>query len=391
MAIELELPGDKSLAHRYLIFDYLSGSRSTLSNLPKGKDVVNTKSCLESIRKQEPILDCGNSGTTARHLCGILTGIKGNWTLTGDQSLQSRPMDRIIDPLIGAGAQIDTVTKKLPLKISGTPLNPFNYELPVASAQVKSTLLMAGLIHKIPVKLTGKIQSRDHTEIFIKDQGLNIEISNKEILLDDTLKNLKPFEVTIPGDPSSAAFLIIKRILTPGDDLVLKNLLLNPTRTYYLKILKEMGCSIRFENQRNQLGEKVGDVLIQYRDLSELKNLSEISMASLFIDEIPALSLLITQLSGDCVIKQVQELEVKESNRITELHRMYKDFGIQKNLEYQNGDMKIFGDQSLQPKGFESVDHRLQMTAALLDPENIKDSIKVSYPEFEDHIALLNS
>ncbi len=386
MTIELEVPGDKSLAHRYLIFDFLSGSRSNLYNLPLGEDVLHTKYCLERIKQKKGDLYCGNSGTTARLLAGLLTGIEGKWKLSGDDSLSARPMNRVANPLKNVGAKI--IGDKLPLTIESSKLQPIEYKLPIASAQIKSCLLLAGLVQGIPVKLTGKVHSRDHTEIFLEEQNLKIRRTANKIILNDSSKNLKPFDVIIPGDPSSAAFLIIRRILTPGDDLIFKNILLNPARIYYLEILKAIGCLVRVENEKVLLGEKVGDIIVKHREFSELKNIPEISNSSFFIDEIPALSLLMTQISGNCIIKDVEELKVKETDRIEELKKMYQSFKIQKNLEYQDGDLIINGEQSLSRNDFESTDHRIQMTAALIGSK-FNQSINVSFPEFPNLLKKL--
>ena len=382
MARTIQLKGDKSLSHRYLIFQALTQAKCQLENLSDCADVRATQLALKQLHAPpfsgSHKIHCGNSGTTLRLLTGLLHGFSGNYEFTGDQSLLKRPMERIHVPLqkIAAGSK--------------------NYRLPIASAQVKSALLLYALTQNIPLSLTGEIHSRDHTEIFLEQQNLNFTRNKEQIFIHDTYNNLRSFKSTVPGDISSAAFLILNRLLHPGDELVLSNVLLNPTRAAYLDVLKEMQAAIETTKHRIENGELLGDIIVNHRPLSALNKIKRITKDQIpfLIDELPMLVTLLSHLEGETVIESVQELKVKESNRITELQRMLAADALQ-----VAGPDLIIRQAKDMAKEFQSQDHRLEMSflagvkreqrQAVLANYRQHEVLAVSYPGFLSDLSLL--
>ncbi len=410
--IKFNLKGDKSLSHRYLILSSLSRSNCRIKNLAMGQDVLSTKKILEKLgmefeTREETLitdnseaysinpdvpLNCGNSGTTMRVLAGVLAAKNINCILIGDTSLSRRPMGRIINPLEKLGAKIFSNNDKAPLKIfdSQIELKENFIELDKPSAQVKSSLLFFSLISGIHLKLNGRIDSRDHTELSFKNLGANITIHQNHIELLPS-NNLNSFEVNIPGDISSAMFLIVFAILKENSHLYLEHVLINPTRSKSLEILKKMGADITLHHQTNELGEQVADIEVKYTE--NLKNLDLISKDDLpfIIDEIPILSLLFSKASGLVTIENPEELRLKESDRLESILQMIPSSKLEKS------NLVIKGDNLLNVRSIQSEDHRILLTEKIyqLINENFKitkeekEIISISFPEFFDFLEKL--
>ena len=284
----LTLPGDKSISHRSVMLAALSDQRSKIKNLSNGKDVKSTISCLKNCgidieyssgsyfvnggRFKQPITDlnCGNSGTTMRLLIGLLAGQGINANFVGDKSLSSRPMQRIIDPLNKMGLNIKSNKTMPPIRISKSKLKGIDYVMPIASAQLKSSILLAALGAKTNTTIKESIVSRDHTEIMLKNIGVNLYRKGGSISVEPCKKFL-PQNISVPADPSTAAFFIGAAVLIPRSKLLITNLLLNETRIGFLRALEKMGCSFNYHNIRNESGEKIGDLEVRYHKYSVLK------------------------------------------------------------------------------------------------------------------------
>ncbi len=409
--IELTIDGDKSLSHRYLLFSSLIGTQCKIRNLNKGRDVATTLRVLTKLgmhfektdqylitdssyaysKDLHVPLNCENSGTTMRLLAGILAAKEISTKLIGDASLSKRPMKRIIKPLNSLGARIKSKQGMPPLGIFPPIITHKSHliELEIASAQVKSSVLLFAYLKGLEVNIKGKILSRDHTEILLKQLGADLYINQGEIQLHPS-SALNDFEVKVPGDFSSAMFLIVYRLLVPGKTLSLKNILLNPTRSYSLDLLKEMGANIKVENEKFVLGEKCGDLQIDYStNLHNLKSIGSDKIA-LIIDEIPILSLLFSRSKGSVELEQVQELKFKESNRLSEITQIFPAASIEGN------NLKIIGDYQKFTK-IQSIDHRILMTQIIAQAiesvsqveHNELKNIEISYPDFMNHLLLL--
>jgi 3-phosphoshikimate 1-carboxyvinyltransferase len=380
----LELPGDKSISHRAVIFSSLAKGNSAIRNLSDGLDVYSTISCFKSLgvdfegdensltvngrglfglKKPSTELNCGNSGTTARLISGILAMQKFESTIIGDKYLSKRPMKRIIAPLQKMGANIKySENMNIPLTfIPSQKLCSIKYELPEASAQVKSAVLLAGLHLKESTSVIEKVQSRDHTERML---NLNSKKSDTgtEIF---TSKNYypDPAEYFIPSDLSTASFFIVLTLLTPNSELKIKNVSLNNTRTGVLEVLKTMGAKIEIENEYKSVNEPYGDLLIKS---SKLKNITiPQKLIPNIIDEIPVLSVAGLFAEGDFVIRNAKELRVKESDRLNSLCYNYAQLGLEVE-EYEDG-FSIKEEIKNNHPFFESFnDHRIAMTFGLL-------------------------
>ncbi|MCB9092274.1 MAG: 3-phosphoshikimate 1-carboxyvinyltransferase [Halobacteriovoraceae bacterium] len=424
---ELNLPGDKSLTHRYLLFAALASGTSVLENFPESDDCLRTLSILERLKihyrslGQQTIeidgnpkfihktyppfsFDCGNSGTTMRLFCAILASLQGQWTLTGDQSLLARPMDRIVDPLIALGHHIVLANAPHPpVHIEGkkTAIEKLHYSLPMASAQLKTALLFYALINEIPASLGGHIESRDHTEVFLKSQDFAIQRNEKQLNLNDTYKNLKAFKVKTPSDPSSAAFFIGVRLLTPGEKFKINHLLHNPTRSFYIDLLIAMGASLELKNKRNVLGETVVDLEVHYSEnLNHQFHIQTHQIASL-IDELPFLIVLFALTPGESIIEGVNELKHKESNRLESTRELLSCFGLEESLHISHDSVRVTNSSrrnSLQlKKHFTSKDHRMLMLRTLLEkiakvPSQFREeeisSLNTSLPNFTHYLKI---
>jgi 3-phosphoshikimate 1-carboxyvinyltransferase len=379
---ELTLPGDKSISHRAVIFSSMADGKSLIKNLSKGEDVNTTIRCFRHLgieiqkEKNETIifgrgvkgfnksvssLDCGNSGTTARLIAGLLSAQDFESTLTGDESLSKRPMDRVIVPLKQMGAKIESNNNNLPLKIFPSVLNQINYELPIPSAQIKSSVILAGLHCDGTTSIVEKIPSRNHTENML---GLDIKKSATGNTILVSGKNYPvPAEYFIPSDVSSAAFFVVLALLTKGSSLIIKNVSLNETRKGYLKILEAMGAKMNYEKIKVSSGEVYGDIIVQSSSLKNIEIPEEIIPN--IIDEIPILSVAGLFAEGNFSIRGAGELRKKESDRINSICTNYKMSGL--NVEEFEDGFNVSGKIKLKEIVFESFnDHRIAMAFSIL-------------------------
>ncbi len=409
----ITVPGDKSISHRSIIFGSLAEGESIIKGLLESEDCLNTIRAfqkmnvdiqktaqhnykikgvgLRGLREPDNIIDCGNSGTTMRLLTGLLAAQNYYTVLSGDCSLLSRPMDRVILPLKEMGASIwGRNDKYAPLSIKGSQLKGLKYTLPVASAQVKSALLLAGLYADGDVELKEPGFSRDHTERMLKSFGIKLDIVENKILLKNNAEHkLQSHSINIPGDISSAAFLIAGSLITNNSELLIKNVGINPTRSGFLKVLKEMKADIEILNQRQVSSEPTADILVKSSSLEGIKISG--SIIPTLIDEIPIIAVLATQAEGPTEIRDAHELRVKESDRINTIVQNLSKMGAV--IRPLPDGMVITGPTSL--KGnlvLESFnDHRIAMSLIIAGmvaegKNTIKniESVNTSFPGFSD-------
>ncbi|HXE84393.1 MAG TPA: 3-phosphoshikimate 1-carboxyvinyltransferase [Gemmatimonadales bacterium] len=400
-------PGDKSISHRVLMLAALAKGKSELAGLLTGEDVKSTARVLRQLgadvstiketkvtvsgaRLTAPSarLNCGNSGTTARLMLGILAGQRFTATLTGDASLRKRPMRRVTEPLKEMGARIRESGDGLPLTIHGGRLRGLTYTSPVASAQVKSAILFAALTGHVGVTIREPYRSRDHTERLFTHLGLDIHERGGAIVFDPPNRStaIPPLSLAVPGDPSSAAFLVGAAILADGGELTIENVGVNPTRTGFLVVLERMGAHVDRVNLRDAGGEPVADLLVRPAALRS----TEVSAAEIptLVDEVPVLAVLASRARGSTVFREVGELRVKESNRLELIASNLRAVGV--TAEAQGNDLHVEGTERAPRGKVETAkDHRLAMAFAVLgtvDGAQIKlsetQSVKISYPNF---------
>jgi len=407
------IPGDKSISHRGLILGALAAGTSEVVDILEGEDVQSTARCLKELGvgiskignrtliegigergflTPKNVLDCGNSGTTMRVMMGVLAGRDLTATLTGDASLVKRPMKRVSEPLMKMGAQFKlTQDNFAPLTVTGTQLHAVDYELKIASAQIKTAILMAALCADGATKITGEIGSRDHTERLLPHFGCAIEVSDQSIRLRGGQK-LKANKVEVPSDPSTAAFWIGAASLIPGSVLELENISLNPTRIGFIYALQKMGASIEIKIVK-ELPEPVGTVRVLAAQLRGIKITKE-QVPSL-IDELPLLAVLATQAHGVTEVRGAEELRVKESDRIEMVATNLRAMGIE--IETFDDGFKIIGPQKLTGAEIQSDhDHRIAMAfsvaALVADQETVihdAECVAVSYPRFYETLEEL--
>lgn len=408
---EIIPPPDKSISHRAIMFASLAKGTSKIKNFLWAKDPISSLNSmkslgvdievteaseivvygkgLHSLKEPDDIIDCGNSGTTIRLLSGILAGQPFLSILTGDESLRQRPMKRIIKPLSMMGADIlgRKENSLPPLVIKGGSLKGINYEMPIASAQVKSCILLAGLYAEGETKLVEPHRSRDHTEKMLKSMGADIDINGNIVKITTQRKELNPFEITVPGDFSSAAFFIAGATLLKDSEVIIRNVCLNETRTGFLDVLNRMGGNIEILDQRTQAGEPVGDLRVT--SSQELRSvIVEGDIIPRLIDEFPILCILATQAEGKTVIKDAKDLRAKESDRIRAMTTELKKLGISIE-EFEDG-VEIHGPCKIKANEVYSYkDHRIAMSlsiAGLLADGETKiidaDCVDISFPEF---------
>lgn len=411
----IKLPGDKSISHRAALFAAMANGETKIENFASSADCASTLDCLRKlgveIRRENSTvwisgrgkngfrapaenLDCGNSGTTVRLLSGILAGQNFESVLTGDESLSKRPMKRVIDPLINMGAKIETENNCLPMKITGkSPLASIVYELPVASAQVKSCVLLAGMLAKGKTEVIETVTTRNHTENMLKFFGAELEESFTENVHRISISgdsNLIAQNFSVPSDVSSAAFFLVAASCLPDSDLTLKNVGLNPTRRAVVDVLQEFGANIEVLNEREVCSEIVGDLHVRGNKTlvsKSLLNKIEGDIIANLIDEIPVLAIFGTQVEQGLKIRGAQELRVKESDRIAATVENLKRMGASVE-EFPDG----FKIEKSNLKGAEIDsygDHRIAMAfavAALFATGETKingaESAAVSFPEF---------
>lgn len=382
-----ELIGDKSISHRAVMFSSISKGHNKISNFLMGEDCLSTISCfrkmgvdiqidgkdvyvkgngLYGLKRPEDILDVGNSGTTIRLMMGILAGNKFNATLIGDNSIAKRPMKRVTDPLrlMGCNIEGNDDANYTPIKIYGGNLKAIDYHMPVASAQVKSALILASLYANDTSFIYEKIKSRNHTEIMLKSFGADINVENLKISV-NPVNELFSQDIYVPGDISSAAFIIVSALITEGSEVVIKNVGLNETRTGIIDVVKNMNGNIEIINERLVGGELVGDLLVKYtKDLCATT--IDKNIIPRLIDEIPVIAILATQAEGTTIIKDAQELKVKESNRIKAMVENLKILSA--DIEELEDGMIIKGKNKLNGGKIETFkDHRIAMAFSTLN------------------------
>ena len=402
------IPGDKSVSHRSIMFGSLALGKTTVRNFLQSEDCLSTmdsfrKMGIKIIRKGNKVtvfgkglhglkapkttLNANNSGTTMRLMLGILAGQKFSAKITGDKTLCRRPMRRVGDPLRLMGAKIDGRDNGnfAPLSITGGELKGINFKSKVASAQVKSAILLAGLYAKGTTCVTEPTKSRDHTERMLKYFGVKLLVKGNKVCIKSG-QQLKAQAVEVPGDISSAAFFVIAGLITPNSKLLIKNVGINPTRIGILEALKKMGAKIKVVNRRNMKFEPAADLIVE---TSKLKGtVIGGKIIPRLIDEIPVLAVAAAMAKGKTIFKDAGELRVKESDRIKTLCTEINKFGV-KTKEFKDGFI-VYGDSK--PKGATSVnygDHRIAMSMAVLGlvakgKTILKDTacIKTSFPGF---------
>jgi len=405
----LRMPGDKGISHRALIVAALARGTSRVTRLAPGDDVVHTRRALadlgvamraegdevvvdgagvDALRSASAEIDCGNSGTTMRMLAGLLAGRPFESTLTGDASLSSRPMERVVAPLRVLGADIDTGPNgRPPLTIRGGRLTAGRVEPEVASGQVKTALILAGLQADGTTEVVEPAASRDHTERMLEALGAPIERVDERTVRVQRGEP-KPFELEVPGDPSSAAFFVVAALVTPGSDLVLEDMLLNPGRIGFIDVLRDMGAQIDVRAQGERLGEPVGELAITSSALSA----STITCEESIIDEVPALAVAAAFADGVTEIRNAAELRVKESDRIATMEQELGQLGVA--IEATGDGLRIRGGTPRPGIVKSHGDHRVAMAAAIagnaLDGESRVrgwKAVAVSYPEFAADLA----
>jgi 3-phosphoshikimate 1-carboxyvinyltransferase len=409
---EFEIASDKSISHRSVMFALLSNGESKIKNFLEAEDTQNSLKIIEKLgakvqqengeirikssgKAEEPddVLDCGNSGTGIRLFAGLLSSQKGSFILTGDKYLRRRPMKRVTKPLRDVGAFLDGRNDGdlAPLFIRGGEIKHFNYQSPIASAQVKSALILASLFGDKPSTYSEPELSRDHTERMLRGMGVNIEnISETEIRIEPIDKPLQPLNITIPTDPSSAFFFAIAAAIVPNSRVTFKNMLLNKTRIEAFKVLQKMGTKVEFI-ERDRKYEEIGDIVVEY---SPLKGVEISENISWLIDEIPALAIAMSVASGESIVKNAEELRVKESDRIDAIVKNLQRCGVEVE-EFRDG-FKIVGGE-IQPAVIDSFgDHRIAMSfslAGLLVGMRIEDieGVNTSFPNFFDILGEFTS
>ncbi len=410
---EITVPGDKSISHRSIMFGALANGTTVVTNFLQGADCISTIECfrtlgipiennnntiiihgkgLHGLSAPDHELYTGNSGTTTRLISGILAAQNFTTTLNGDASIQKRPMKRIITPLEMMGAQIKSKYNNdcTPLIITGAPLHGIHYTSTVASAQVKSAILLAGLYADEKTKVTEPALSRNHSELMLSSFGAHIT-SQKETDGSYTAsimpaKELYALDIEVPGDISSAAYFIVAGLITPHSEIVIKNVGINPTRDGIIRVCQRMGADITIENIRESGKEKVADIIVRH---SELHGITiEGDIIPTLIDEIPIIAVLACFAKGKTIIKDAAELKVKESNRIDVVVNNLKAMGA--DIEATEDGMIIHGEQTLYGAVIDSYfDHRIAMSFAIAGlnadaTTTIKDAecVDISYPTF---------
>lgn len=395
------IAADKSISHRCAIFSLLSDKPSRIKNYLKAEDTLNTLNIAgllgASVCEQEgvititppaklkepsAVLECGNSGTAMRLLMGFLAGQDGFFVLSGDEYLNRRPMARVANPLISVGAKIDGANgaDNAPLCIRGGKLEHFKFESKIPSAQVKSALMLAGLTSNGCVVSEPEL-SRDHTERMLKGMGADIKIDGLSVEVAPLKAPLKPLEIFVPNDPSSAFFFAVAAAITPNSHLVLKNMLLNKTRIEAYKILEKMGADIKFKQISDEF-ESIGEIEIKYAPLKAVEVSQNISW---LIDEVPALSIAFACATGVSVVRNAKELRVKESDRIAVTVAGLRKCGLEVS-EFEDG-FSVKGGECSSAIIDSHGDHRIAMSFAILGLKcgmviEKSEFIATSFPNF---------
>ena len=409
------IPGDKSISHRSVMFGALADGTTKVTNFLRGADCLSTIACfrklgikieetsdeilihgkgIHGLTAPDSMLDVGNSGTTTRLISGILAGQPFATELNGDESIQGRPMKRIIDPLTQMGADIESIRGNgcAPLRIRQSQLHGIHYQSKVASAQVKSCILLAGLYADGTTSVTEPYLSRNHTEIMLKHFGAQITSEGTTATITPG-SELHGQEIEVPGDISSAAYFIAAGLIVPGSEILIKNVGINPTRDGLLRVCKDMGADITLLNQNFGNGEPTADLLVRASALHGTTVGG--AVIPTLIDELPVVAALACFAEGTTVIRDAQELKVKESNRIDVMVKNLTAMGA--HVTATDDGMIIEGGYPLHGAIIDSkLDHRIAMTFAITalasDGETEitgADCVKISYPGFYEDLAML--
>ncbi|QFR49120.1 3-phosphoshikimate 1-carboxyvinyltransferase [Sulfurimonas lithotrophica] len=396
-----DIAPDKSISHRSAMFSMLADGESQITNFLRAEDTMNSlkivqnlganveddgeiiKISSDGIKEPFEILDCGNSGTGMRLFCGLLSSANGHFVLTGDKYLRSRPMKRVTRPLMEIGAKFDgrDDANLAPLSIRGAKLKAFNYKSEIASAQVKSCMILAALRADGECTYTEPELSRDHTERMLKGMGADVVVDGLKTTIKPMKKLLNPLSIRVPADPSSAFFFAVAAAITPGADVTLEGITLNPTRIEAFKALERMGADIVYEKTDDRY-EPIGNIKVKYAPLKAITVEDNISW---LIDELPALSIAFACADGESVVKNAEELRVKESDRISTVVEGLKACGI-KTTEYEDG-YTVTGGELKSSVVDSDGDHRIAMSfiiAGLRSGMEVTDleCINTSFPNF---------
>ena len=415
---EITVPGDKSISHRSIMLGSLASGITEVHGFLQGADCLSSISCfqkmgvniendtetnivrihglgLHNLKTPTEILDVGNSGTTTRLMSGILAAQNFTSTVTGDASIQKRPMKRIMTPLSQMGADITSINGNdcAPLRIQGKPLHGIHYQSPVASAQVKSAILLAGLYADGETSVTEPYVSRNHTELMFESFGVNIQCKGTTVTVQPA-SHLEAQKIVVPGDISSAAYFIVAGLITPNSCITIKNVGINSTRDGILDVCKAMGADITLSNVNDTIGEPTADITVR---TSSLKGtVIEGAVIPKLIDELPIIAILACFANGTTIIKDAQELKVKESNRIDVMVQNLSAMGA--DIEATDDGMIIRGGKPLHGAIIDSkLDHRIAMSFAIagMNAEGNTEiqgaeCVNISYPNFYQDLEALN-
>ncbi len=404
----IKVPGDKSISHRSIMLGSIAKGKTHVRGFLSGADCLSTIGCframgiaiehdgahvsingngMHGLKAPDGILDCGNSGTTTRLISGILAAQSFTTTLTGDDSIKKRPMGRIIKPLSLMGADIKSINANdcAPLCITGSKLHGIDYISPVASAQVKSAILLAGLYASSKTSVTEPYLSRNHTELMLKDFGVDVTSTNATCTVTPA-NELYGCDINVPGDISSAAYFLAAALMLPGSDIIIKNVGINPTRDGIIKVARLMGANIEYINQYTSSAENSADIHVSFSQLHGIT--IEGAVIPTLIDELPIIAAMATSAEGTTIIKDASELKVKESNRIRVMTDELTKMGAVV-TETDDG-MIIEGGHKLYGAAIDSHnDHRIAMTFSILSlladgttAIHNKECVDISYPRF---------
>lgn len=412
---EISVPGDKSISHRAVMFGSIAKGTTEITGFLNSADCNSTIACFSQmgidISKQKntvlvngkglhgltapsSVLDAENSGTTVRLMSGILSAQSFSSTITGDSSICKRPMKRIMEPLSLMGADITSINQNdcAPLSINGSSLHGISYHTKTASAQVKSSILLAGLYADSKTSVTEPQISRNHSEIMLRAFGADLSVSDKTVSINPATE-LYAQKVAVPGDISSAAYFIAAGLITPNSEILIKNVGINETRDGIIRVVQSMGGNITLLNERTACGEKIADILVKSSSLKAVT--IEGAIIPTLIDELPVIAVLAAYAKGTTVIKDAAELKVKECNRID---------AVTRNLQSMGGDITptddgfiIRGGSSLHSSNIETChDHRIAMSFAIADliadgnnTYDYPECVCISYPSFYDDLRKL--